>query len=77
MRKAVIVVIACLLLVGWEISGYCQNEDVSGSGAENVIEQSESEIDQNLESEIGGEQAQSEQDIGRMEETMDTGAVTN
>ncbi len=33
-KKTVIVTIACLLLAGWEISGYCQDEDESGSGAQ-------------------------------------------
>ncbi|MBU0605374.1 MAG: hypothetical protein KKH77_03705 [Candidatus Omnitrophica bacterium] len=77
MKKVVIVIIACLLLVGWEISGYCQNEDGSDSEAESETEQPESELDQNLESEISDEQDQSEQEIGQMEETMDTGTVTN
>ncbi len=46
-------------------------------GRKSAIEQPESAIGQNLESEISSDQAQSEQDIGQMEESMDTGGATN
>ncbi|MFH0764404.1 MAG: hypothetical protein V1927_05320 [Candidatus Omnitrophota bacterium] len=77
MEKIAVLIITCLFLAGWGIAGYCQDEGESDAGTDSGIEQSESVIGENLDSEIEENQAQAEADIGQMEESMDIGSAAN
>ena len=77
MKKIVILIMACLLVAGWKVAGYCQDEGGAGEGmadvgeADNsVIEQSESQISQGLDSEISSDQSQAEGEVDQVDSSM-------
>ena len=72
MKKAVILIMACLLLTGWKTVGYCQDQ---GGTDDSAIEQSESQIGQNLDSEINSEAASGTADMERADEESQSGEV--
>ena len=70
MKKAVILIMVCLLLVGWKVTGYCQDQ---GGSDDSAIEQSESQVSQGLDSEIDSDRSQAEGEVGQVDSSMSTG----
>lgn len=71
--KILLLISACLIFAGWNIAGHCQDGDGSDTGMESGIDQSESLIGQNIDSEISGERSQAESEVSQVDTSMDTG----
>jgi hypothetical protein len=77
MKKLMMFLIACLLLAGWQVAGYCELGSESASADDSGITQSESAMDANLGSEVKTDEAQSENEIAQVDESVDSGGMTN
>ena len=73
MKKILVAIMACAFLVGLNRMGYCQGE----SSDDTAIEQSESQMNQGLDSEISGDRSQGESEVGQVESSMSTGGGGN
>jgi hypothetical protein len=60
MKKWMMFLMACLLLISWQIAGYCEGEPEGALTDDSGIAQSESAVDQSLGSGIDSGIAQSE-----------------
>ena len=69
MKKVIVVMAVFLFFAGFGAVVYCQDESADDS----AIEQSESEMGDNLDSEISDAQVESEDEMCEMETSMDTG----
>jgi len=77
MKKLMMFLIACLLLAGWQAAGYCELGSESSSVGDSGIASSESAMDSNLGSEVKSNEAQAEDEIAQVNESVDSGGMTN
>jgi len=77
MKKIMMALMACLLLAGWQVAGYCELGSDSSSAGDSGIAQSESVVDSNLGSEMKSDGAQAENEIAQMDASVDSGGMTN
>lgn len=77
MKKMAMFVVACLLLMGWQVAGYCELGSESGSTDDSGIEQSESAMDQNLGSEVSSDEAQAGGEMAQVDASVDSGGMSN
>lgn len=77
MKKLAMFLMACLLLAGWQVAGYCELGSDSSSAGDSGITQSESAMDSNLGSEVKTDEAQAEDQIAQVDQSVDSGGMTN